>query len=175
MRSPSLSVMTGKPRLSTREVTTLAAMGALMFMLKIAMAALPNIHPVAVFIIAGTLCFGWHMLYAVGAYIMLEGLVYGFGLWWVSYLYIWPALVAIVMLLSKNEGRLFWAVIAAIFGLCFGALCALPYFAIGGAATALSYWAAGIPYDLVHAAGNFVLTFALLPTILKTLRAVSGR
>ena len=104
-------------------------LGALMFALKAAMMALPNIHPIAVFIIAGTIYFGWRMLYAVAVYVMLEGLVYGFGIWWISYLYIWPLLVSVTMLFRKTEGRIFWAVVAAVFGLCSGwralGLCAL--------------------------------------------------
>ena len=82
-------------------------LGALMFALKALMMALPNIHPVAVFIIAGTIFFGWHMMYAVAVYVMLEGLIYGFGIWWISYLYIWPLLVCITMLFRKTQGRLF--------------------------------------------------------------------
>lgn len=148
----------------------LAVMGALLFALKVAMAALPNVHPVAVLVIAGTLSFGWKMLYSVGIYVLLEGLVYGFGIWWVSYLYIWPLLVLLTMLLRRREGRLFWASAAAVFGLCFGALCAVPYLLISGAKMAFSYWVSGIPFDLAHCAGNFALTFVLLPPLQKVLR-----
>ena len=152
--------MTGK-RLTVREMAVLAMLGALMFALKAAMMALPNIHPVAVFIIAGTIYFGWRMLYAVAVYVMLEGIVYGFGIWWISYLYIWPLLVCITMLFRKTQGRLFWAVVAAVFGLCFGAMCAIPYLIAGGWSAGFSYWLSGIPFDLSHCAGNFLVTLLL--------------
>ncbi|MBQ2984946.1 MAG: hypothetical protein IJB30_04755 [Clostridia bacterium] len=165
--------MTGK-RLTVREMAVLGMLGALMFALKAAMMALPNIHPVAVFVIAGTIYFGWRMMYAVAVYVMLEGVVYGFGIWWISYLYIWPLLVCTVMLLQKNDSRLFWATAAGIFGLCFGALCAIPYFFIGGWPAAFSYWLSGIPFDIAHCAGNFAVTFALLPGLMRAMGAACG-
>lgn len=165
--------MTGK-RLTVREMAVLGMLGALMFALKAAMMALPNIHPVAVFVIAGTIYFGWRMMYAVAVYVMLEGLVYGFGIWWISYLYIWPLLVCIAMFLRKNGSRLFWAAVAAVFGLCFGALCALPYLLTGGWPAAFSYWVSGIPFDIAHCIGNFAATFALLPALMRAIGAACG-
>ena len=80
MRSLSpLATKTSDTRLSAREMTCLATMGALMFALKMAMAALPNIHPVAMLIILTALQFSWRALYAVGVYILLEGVLFGFG------------------------------------------------------------------------------------------------
>ena len=166
--------MTSESRLSIRELTCLATMGALMFALKMAMAALPNIHPVAMLIILTALQFSWRALYAVGVYVLLEGLMFGFGLWWISYLYCWPLLAVLTILLRRNEGRIFWASLAALFGLSFGALCAIPYFFIGGAGMAFSYWLSGIPFDLLHCAGNFAVTFALLPPLRRVLSRVCG-
>lgn len=163
--------MTGK--LTSRELCLHAMLGALLFALKMVFAALPNIHPVAVLIIAGTLCFSWRMLYSVGVYVLLEGMVYGFGLWWLSYLYIWPLLVALT-LLFRREDRLFFTLLAGAFGLCFGALCAVPYLFIGGWQMALSYYVAGIPFDALHAFGNTVLTWTLLPVLLRVLPRAAG-
>ena len=175
MKSRSPSATTTKSRLSARELTCLATMGALMFALKMAMAALPNIHPVAMLIILTALQFSWRALYAVGVYILLEGVLFGFGIWWISYLYIWPLLTVLTVLLRKNEGRLFWASLAAFFGLAFGALCSIPYFFIGGPSMAFSYWISGIPFDLLHMVGNFAVTFALLPTLRSVLSHACGR
>lgn len=158
-----------------REMAVLGMLGALMFALKAAMMALPNIHPVAVFIIAGTIYFGWRMLYAVAVYVMLEGIVYGFGIWWISYLYIWPLLVCITMMFRKTRARLFWAVVAAVFGLCFGALCAIPYLISGGWAAGFSYWLSGIPFDIAHCVGNFAAVLVLLPVLLRVIEAASGK
>lgn len=145
-----------------------------MFAAKLALAALPNINMNALFIILSTVFFGWKALYSVFVYIMMEGLIFGFGMWWLSYWYLWPTLVLIAMLMRKNDSALIWAVAAALYGLCFGALCSIPYLFIGGWEMALSYWVSGIPFDLMHGASNAVLSFLLLLPLYRLLRRFSA-
>lgn len=147
-------------------------MGALMIGSKLALSSLPNIHLNAVFIIIASVFFGWKAMYSVAVYVMLEGLIFGFGLWWISYLYAWPLLCAICVLMRQNDDALIWAVAAGIHGLIFGALCAVPYFFIGGWSMAFSYWVSGISFDLLHCAGNFVLTLVLYRPLKKAAAAV---
>ena len=54
------------------------------------------------------------------------------------------------------------------YGLCFGALCALPYLAFGPGA-ALANWVSGIPFDIAHCAGNFLTTLLLYTPLVKGL------
>lgn len=162
-------------KLSIRELCILALMAALMIASQVAMAALPNIHLVAVFIIIATLAFGWRAMYSIAVFIAAEGLIYGFGIWWISYLYAWPILCAVVMLFRKNDSPLFWAIIAGAHGLLFGAMCALPYLFIGGIKMAVSYWVTGIPFDLAHCAGNFVVTLVLVKPLTKLTRRYIGK
>ena len=128
MRSSSQSA--GK--LSVRELALLPLMGALIFGCKEALYALPNINVNAVLIILCAIFFGWKGMFSVGIYVMLEGLVNGFHIWWFGYLYTWPLLVAICMVFRKNDSAFVWAVIAGVFGLVFGPLMYLEYFAING-------------------------------------------
>ena len=121
-------------------------------------------------IIITTLCFSWRALFSVALFVLLEGLIYGFGIWWISYLYAWPLLVPIVIFFRKSDSALFWAVIAGAHGLFFGAMTAIPYLFIGGREAAVSYWISGIPFDLLHCAGNFVVTLILLNPLLKLTR-----
>ena len=79
MNLPSKRV--GKP-LSVRELCLLALIGALIFATKAALAAIPNVNLNTTIIILTVVFFGWKALYAVGVYIMLEGLVFGLGIWW---------------------------------------------------------------------------------------------
>ena len=149
-------------KLSAREICILALMAALIFGSKVALASLPNININSVLIILTTLFFGWKALYTVYVYVLLEGLVFGFSVWWVGYLYVGAILVIVTMLFRKNDSALFWAVVAAIFGLCFGLLMYLEWFAInGGWRGFFAMWVAGIPYDLTHCAGNFAFTLVL--------------
>lgn len=152
-------------KLSLRDMCFLALMGALMLASQVAMAALPNIHIVALLIIITTLCFSWRALF-----VLLEGLIYGFGIWWISYLYAWPLLVPIVIFFRKSDSALLWAVIAGAHGLFFGAMTAIPYLFISGREAAVSYWISGIPFDLLHCAGNFAVTLILLNPLLKLTR-----
>lgn len=162
-------------KLSIREMCLLALMAALMVASQVAMAALPNIHLVAVFIIVTTLAFGWKAMLSVAVFVALEGVIFGFGIWWISYLYVWPALVAVVMIFRENDSSLLWAIIAGAHGLLFGAMCAVPYLFIGGWEMAVSYWVAGIPFDLVHCAGNFVVTLLLAKPLTKLTQRYIGK
>lgn len=76
----------------------------------------------------------------------------------------------IIIFFRKNDSALFWAVIAGAHGLFFGAMTAIPYLFIGGWEAAVSYWISGIPFDLLHCAGNFVVTLILLNPLLKLTR-----
>ena len=152
-------------KLKTRELTQLALLTALLVGCKEAMNVLPNINPVTLFLILGVLHYGAKTLYATFAFVAVEICLHGMGIWAINYLYIWPLLVVLMLPLRATRSRLFWAAFAAIFGLCFGALCAAAYLFIGGWKMALSYWVSGIPFDLVHCASNAVIVFALLPTL----------
>lgn len=154
-------------KLTIKETALLAIMAALMFASQVVMASLPNIHMVALLIILTTFMFGWKAMYSIGIFVLLEGLMFGFGPWWIGYIYAWPLLVVLTMIFRANTSALFWAVLAAVHGLFFGALCAIPQIFILGAKGALAWWINGIPFDLLHCAGNFVLVLALIKPLRK--------
>jgi len=152
---------------SLRELCILSLLGALMLALQVAASGLPNIHFTAVLMILTAVFFSWKSLYAIFVFIMLEGLVWGFGLWWACYWYLWPLLVIPAVLLRNIREPLVWALIAALHGLLFGALYALPYYFVGGWEMVLAKWISGIPFDLAHCAGNFVLTLLLFKPLYR--------
>ena len=157
-----MSSPTPSGRLSVRELCILAFFAALMFSVKTVLASIPNVNLNALLIILVTVCFGWRALYTVGVYILLEGLIFGFSIWWFSYLYIWPLLVVLVMLFRENDSPLLWAILAGVYGLLFGPLMYIGYFAVlGGWRGYAAMWIAGIPYDLIHAVSNFLTVLIL--------------
>ena len=169
-----------------QDVATVGLMVAVIEVCKLFMQGLPNIEMTSFLIILFTLCFGRLSLYAVPVFILIEGMLYGFGLWWVMYLYAWPLLVLVTLAFSRVDSAFFWAFVSGVFGLLFGLLCAVPYFfigAAGGGAAAglrqmLAWWVAGIPYDLLHGAGNFALMLALyrpISSLLRHIRQITGR
>lgn len=149
-------------RLSLKELLELSLMAAVMFGAKTVLSFIPNVHIGAVLLIVATLRFGYKSLYLSFVYVMLEGLCYGFGLWWISYIYIWPILVLAVLPLRKRKSLLSLSIAGAIHGYLFGALCAIPVAFISGFPAAFSYWIAGIPFDLIHGTSNFVLCLVLI-------------
>ncbi len=155
--------------MKTRELTELALLTALLIGGKEAMNALPNINPVALLLILGVLHYGAKTLYVAFAFVAVQICIYGLGMWALNYIYVWPLLVLAALPFRTTHSRLFWAAFAGIFGLSFGALCAIPYFFIGGWSMALSYYVAGISFDLTHCVGNFCLTLVLLPPLDKLL------
>jgi len=168
----SLSRPAGK--LSAKELCLLALMGALMFALQVAISALPNIHLTALIIILAAVFFSWRALYAVAVFIVLEGLIYGFGIWWLNYLYAWPVLTVAAVLLRKNNSAIVWAAIAAAHGFMFGALCSIPYYFMGGAEMGISYWISGIPFDLLHGVGNFIIVLLLYKPLHKVMNRIKA-
>ena len=159
--------------LNTRELTRLGLMIAVLEVSKLALNHLPNIELVSFWTILFTLFFGWRTLYGVYGFVLLEGILYGIHLWWAAYLYVWALLVCITRLFRRQNSVLFWSMLSAIFGLCFGLMCAIPYFVTGtlsgglynGLLAGFSWWIAGIPYDLLHCIGNFCTMLILYKPI----------
>ena len=170
-----LNSMGKDKKITTKELVELAIMAAIMFVGKEAMNALPNIHPVMLLIILSCLEYGWLAMLPTCIFSLLEVIVYGMGFWGFTYLYMWPLAVVIVMLFRKHESNLFWAILAGLYGLIFGALTMIPYIFTLGFKTCVSYWISGIPYDLIHCASNFVIVFALLPVLRKLLKRIKGQ
>lgn len=140
---------------------------------KLALFFLPNVEIVTLLIILYTLCFGPKIFYAVITFICIEGLLYGFGLWFIMYLYLWPLLALVTYLCRKKTGTLFWSILSAFFGLFFGAFAALPYIIISGPSAAFAWWVAGIPFDIIHCISNFALALVLFSPLHKILTKLS--
>ena len=66
-------------KLSTREMTLFALLGALMYVSKVIMEMLPNIHLLGVFVVAFTLVYRKKALYPIYIYVFLNGSFSGFS------------------------------------------------------------------------------------------------
>ena len=162
-----------RARLSAKHVVVLGLLGGILFAGKMVLAALPNVEPVSLFVMVYAVVYGRRALYPIYVYVALECLIWGLNIWSISYLYVWAILAGVAWLLRGMQSRLGWAILAGAFGLCFGALCALPYLAVGRWAFALSWWVAGLPYDIAHCAGNFALALVLFSPCRRLLTRLS--
>ena len=145
-------------------------MGALLVVSKQAMSGLPNLEPVSLLIILFALELPRETPGAITVFILLQGVLYGFGLWWVMYLYVWYLLALLAWLLRRMDNAFFWAVFSGLYGLCFGGLCAAVYLFAKTPAFALSWWLSGLSYDALHGVGNFVLMLLLYRPLCRALQ-----
>ena len=164
-----------KLSLSIREIVLFAMLGALTFALTMAMAALPNIEPVTLTLMVYGAVFGLKALYPMYVYVVMEFLFYGINTWSICYLYIWLILLLVTLALRKMEGALSWALLSGIYGLAFGALCAPVDVFIGGFGYAFAKWTSGIPFDIAHCAGNFVIALILFSPLRKLMQKLYAR
>ncbi|MDL2235197.1 hypothetical protein LJC07_03450 [Christensenellaceae bacterium OttesenSCG-928-L17] len=152
----------------------LGMLGALLTVAQVALAVLPNIELISVLITVYALVLGKHCFAPIYVFVLLEGLLYGFGMWWAHYLYVWPLLAAVVLLLHKRFSMPLAVLINGAFGLFFGALCALTYLFIGGYNAALAYWISGLPFDFLHCAGNVAAALVLFRPLLRIFQKMLG-
>lgn len=145
-----------------RDICIMAILAVVMFASQVVMSFLPNIELVSLLVILYTVVYGKRIVGILCVFTLLEGLTYGFGLWFIMYLYIWPILAVIAYLFRRMESYVGWAVLSGVFGLLFGALCSVTYLILTGPVSAWAFFISGIPFDMVHCVGNFLLALFLL-------------
>ena len=160
----------------TFEIVLLGMLGAIAYVGQVALSFLPNIEVVSILFLVYTKIFGKKALFPIYVFVLLEGIFWGFGSWWIMYLYVWAVLWGITMLLRRNDSAVFWAVINGAFGLVFGALCSIAQGVMFGIGSGFAYFISGIPFDIVHCIGNFLTALflykpltILLSKVMKTL------
>lgn len=153
-----------------------------MFLSKIAMQWLPNVHLLGMFLAAFTLTYRKKALIPLYVYVLLEGMFSGFALWWVPYLYIWLPLWGAFLLAGRLHlpGKVqvpLYMVLCGLHGLLFGVMYApvqALFFGLSFRGT-LAWIAAGFPFDVIHAAGNFLSAVLILPLHKLLVNLESGR
>ena len=159
------------------EFILLTLFGGVMFLSKLLMEALPNIHLLAMFITLFTVLFRSKALISIYVYVMLVGVYGGFSLWWLPNLYTWAVLWAIVMCLPNRMpdcvAVIVYAVVCGLHGLIYGALGApIDVLATGlGLERIWEYIIFGIPFDIMHCVGNILASLLIVP-IMKPLKRV---
>ncbi len=166
--------MKEKKKISTREIVLIGLMVASIEAVKIPLSVIPGVELVSLLMVLYTLVFGQRLMYyGITAFVILEGILHGFGIWWFMYMYSWPLLAFLTHLLRKNQSLLIWSGFLAIYGLCYGALCSIPYYFAGGIGTAVTWWVRGIPVDILHGLSNFVVCFVLFKPLQNILQKSS--
>ncbi len=149
-------------KMSTHKLTRIALLSAVLYVSKAVLEFLPNIELVSLLVLVYALVFGREVFLIILVFNLFELIQWGFGVWWISYLYTWPLWGLIVLALRRfvKEDFLVWGVAAGLFGLAFGALFAAAWLPVDRA-YALSYWISGLPWDVTHCISNFILAAVL--------------
>lgn len=163
------------PRPSLPELALFGILGGMTFAAQVAMAGLPNIEPVSLMVMLFAVTFGAKAVFPIYVFVLLEFAFYGIQLWSIAYLYIWLVLAIAAYLLRGAVHPLPWALLSGVFGLMFGALCAPADIVLGGFSYAVGKWIVGIPYDLIHCVGNFVIALVLFVPLRRQMDRLYSR
>lgn len=157
------------------DIIVFTMLGVIMLLSKLLMEALPNFHLLGTLIVSYTIVYRKDALKPIYIFVLLSGLVYGFGIWWIPYLYIWTVLWGAVMLLPKNMKPKIavpvYMAVSGLHGLLYGTLYAPAQALLFGYdfKTTIAWIVAGLPWDAIHCVGNIVLGILILP-ITKALK-----
>lgn len=144
-------------------ITVNAITAALLVASKEALSWLTNVEVVSILVICFSVVFGWKILPSIYIFVLAELLLYSPHLWTLMYLYVWTVLAIVAILLRRFKNPFLWCFICGFFGFAFGFFCAIPYFFIGGWTAGISYWLAGLSFDVPHGIFNFVTGFLFVP------------
>ncbi|MBQ8182290.1 MAG: hypothetical protein IJ025_00125 [Clostridia bacterium] len=158
-----------KKKINPKEIAVFGMLGAIMYASKVIMEAIPNTHLIGVFIIAMTVVYRKKALYPIYIFVLLTGLLNGFGIWWIPYLYIWTLLWGAAMLLPKNmspkKAAVVYMLLCSAHGFLYGTLYA-PFQALAFGLDfkgMLAWIAAGLSFDAIHGVSNFFCGMLILP------------
>ncbi len=163
-------------KLKLKEAVIFGMLGAVMYASKLIMEVLPNIHLIGVFIVAITVVYRKKALYPIYIFVFLTGLLGGFNMWWIPYLYIWTVIWAGAMLLPKNlppkAAPIIYAIVCSLHGFLYGVIYAPAQALMFGLdfKGMVAWIVAGLPYDLIHGISNFISGLILIVPIISILK-----
>ena len=157
--------------LSIKEIAIFAVLGAIMYISKIMLEFLPNVHLIGVFIVAITVVYRTKALYPIYVFVFLTGLLNGFSTWWIPYLYIWAVLWGMTMLLPKSMPKkiapIVYMVVCYLHGFLYGTIYAPAQALLFGLSFKgmIAWIGAGLYFDLIHGISNFCCGLLIVPII----------
>ena len=161
--------------LSIRTVAYLGVSLAILEISKVVLDFIPNVELVTLLFIIYTIFFGRNTYLVALGFVAIECFLKGINIWTLMYLYIWPLLITIVYLANKKKaGYIFYSILSGLFGLFFGLFCSIPNLFIGGLNIAVTWWIAGIPYDVIHCVSNFLICLVLFRPLSAAMKRIMG-
>ena len=167
-------------KLSVYEIVIFGLLGALMYVSKMLMEVAPNIHLLSALVIAFTLTYRKKALYPIYTFVLIQGALSGFAMWWIPYLYIWTVLWGAAMLLPRRMKPAVQTVVCCLLcsahGFLYGVLYAPAQALMFGLnfEGMLAWIAAGFPFDMIHGVSNLFCGLLIMPVVKVLKRAERG-
>ena len=158
-------------KLTAKEIAVFGMLGALMYASKMVMEGFPNIHLIGVFIVATTVVYRKKALFPIYVFVFLTGLFFGFGTWWIPYLYIWTILWGMTMLIPKRIPEKFkgivYMIVCSLHGFLYGVFYAPAQALLFGLdfKGMIAWIIAGFPFDITHGISNLICGLLIIPVI----------
>lgn len=158
-------------KINIKEITLFGMLGGLMYISKMIMEFLPNVHLIGTFIVAFTVVYRQKALFPIYIFVFITGLLNGFSSWWIPYLYVWTVLWGMTMLLPKKIPNKFRPIIymltSALHGFLYGTLYAPVHALLHGfnARMMVAWIVSGLPFDFTHGVSNFFCGLLIVPII----------
>lgn len=152
---------------NTKRITLLGLLTSLIYVGRVSFSFLPNIQPMTTILIIITLSMGL----ADGLIVALLSLVVtnlslGFGIWTIAQLVAFTTILLVVYPFRRiynNIPLVVMAFVSGFTGLLYGFIVSLVQALFFGWLSFFPYYISGVPYDIAHAAGNFVFYLLLAP------------
>jgi len=158
-------------------VSLTVALGALTALLRIPFAPLPNIKPCTYLIICAGIVFGPHVGFFIGALTpLISNFILGHGPWTPLQMYAWGLIGGLAGLLNLNPSKTAWwklGFVGIIAGYFYGFIMNIwfwySYLYPITLTTFITAEIQGLPFDTLHAIGNFAFLTILGNKTLKVL------
>ena len=152
---------------NTKRIALLGLLTSFIYVGSVSFSFLPNIQPMTTILIIITLSMGL----ADGLIVALLSLVVtnlslGFGVWTIAQLVAFTTILLVVYPFRRiynNIPLVVMAFVSGFTGLLYGFIISLVQAPVFGWLSFFPYYISGIPYDIAHAAGNFVFYLLLAP------------
>ena len=152
-----------------RQLIVFAMLAAFMFISKLILEFLPNVHLLGALTVTYTVVYRKKALIPIYLFVFLIGLYNGFDLWWIPYLYLWTVLWAMTMILPKKMSPkiapIMYVLVCGLHGLAYGSLYAVfQAFAFNlNFEQTIAWIIAGFPWDITHCIGNILAGLLIYP------------
>ncbi|MFX3659751.1 MAG: ECF transporter S component [Ectobacillus sp.] len=168
------------PIANIKSISLLAMLAALSVAGRVAFAAIPNVQPMTDIVIITALVMGtrFGVLNAVLT-ILVSNIVLGMGLWTFPQIFALTMVALITGLcirpLFKRIPLWLMSLYAGFTGLLYGFFISVVQAPVFGFDYLLEYYVAGLPFDLMHAAGNVAFYYVLAPILVPLLEKLLSK